>query len=251
MTRLSTDILVIGSGAGGATTAARLAAAGRQVTVVEEGPWIDPDEVEPFSLEEMVLKYRHRGSCATLGTPPIAYAEGRCVGGSTEVNSGLWHRLPDHLVEEWATTYAIDEFSPAALAGYAQRVEEDQTVSFVPGAPPHTITWSARIVTSSSVPSSRVRVATAPVTRPPARASLAMRRSGSTDAPAATARGICVRPIVCFTPRPPSPSPYAKTRGNSTERHPSFDAPRWRTADDAGGAPGTSATLSSLSMRSE
>jgi len=48
---LDTDVLVIGSGAGGAATAATLSAAGRDVTVVEEGPWIDPDALEPFSLE--------------------------------------------------------------------------------------------------------------------------------------------------------------------------------------------------------
>ncbi len=79
---LDTEVLIIGSGAGGATTAAKLAAAGRTVMVVEEGPWIDPDAVEPFSLEEMVLKYRHRGSCGTLGAPPVAYAEGRCIAGA-------------------------------------------------------------------------------------------------------------------------------------------------------------------------
>ena len=134
--RRQTEVLVVGSGAGGATTAATLAAAGREVLVVEEGPWIDPDEIEPFSLEEMVAKYRHHGSSAALGTPPIAYAEGRCVGGSTEVNSGLWHRLPDELVEEWATTYDIDEFSPSALAGYAERVEASQSVAKVPGDAP-------------------------------------------------------------------------------------------------------------------
>jgi choline dehydrogenase-like flavoprotein len=136
MSLLETEVLVIGSGAGGATTAAALAGAGRSVLVVEEGPWVDPDAIEPFTLEEMVVKYRHHGSSAALGTPPVAYAEGRCVGGSTEVNSGLWHRLPDHLVEEWARTYDIDEFTPATLAGYAERVEADQSVSFVPGAPP-------------------------------------------------------------------------------------------------------------------
>jgi len=136
VTRLSTDILVIGSGAGGATTAAKLAAAGRHVTIVEEGPWVDPDEVEPFSLEEMVLKYRHRGSCATLGTPPIAYAEGRCVGGSTEINSGLWHRLPSYLAEEWRVTYRIDEFTGSVLDRYAIEVEEEQSVSSLPVAPP-------------------------------------------------------------------------------------------------------------------
>jgi choline dehydrogenase-like flavoprotein len=136
MTTIDTEVLVIGSGAGGATTAAALAAAGRDVLVVEEGPWIDPDVIEPFSLEEMVVKYRHHGSSAALGSPPIAYAEGRCVGGSTEVNSGLWHRLPDQLVDEWARTYDIDEFSPAALDGYAERVEAMQSVNKVPAAPP-------------------------------------------------------------------------------------------------------------------
>jgi len=135
-TTLGTEVLVIGSGAGGATTAAKLAAAGRSVLIVEEGPWIDPDEVEPFSAEEMVLKYRHRGSCATLGTPPVAYAEGRCVGGSTEINSGLWHRLPAYLAEEWRHRYDIDEFTPEVLDRYAELVESDQCVSPLPAAPP-------------------------------------------------------------------------------------------------------------------
>jgi choline dehydrogenase-like flavoprotein len=136
MADLSTDVLVIGSGAGGAFTAAALATAGRDVTIVEEGPWIDPDAHEPFSLEEMVAKYRHRGPTAALGNPVIAYVEGRCVGGSTEINSGLYHRLPDHLAAEWTATYGISEFSPEALAGYADRVEEQLAVTTVPGAPP-------------------------------------------------------------------------------------------------------------------
>jgi choline dehydrogenase-like flavoprotein len=133
---LTTDVLVIGSGAGGAITAAALATHGRSVTVVEEGPWIDADAMEPFSLEEMVAKYRHHGLAAALGNPAVAYAEGRCVGGSTEINSGLYHRLPDHLATEWQQIYGIDEFTPAALAGYADRVEADLSVSRVPGAPP-------------------------------------------------------------------------------------------------------------------
>src|SRR4029453_8363481 len=92
MADLATDVLVVGSGAGGAITAAALARAGRTVTVVEEGPWVPADAMEPFSLEEMVAKYRHHGLAAALGNPAIAYAEGRCVGGSTEINSGLYHR---------------------------------------------------------------------------------------------------------------------------------------------------------------
>lgn len=133
---IDADVLVIGSGAGGAVTAATLAAAGRDVTVVEEGPWIDPDAMEPFSLEEMAAKYRHRGLAAALGNPAIAFAEGRCVGGSTEINSGLYHRPPESLAEAWRREYAIDEFDPGCLDAYANRIENDLTVSRLPGAPP-------------------------------------------------------------------------------------------------------------------
>jgi choline dehydrogenase-like flavoprotein len=128
--------LIVGSGAGGAVTAATLADAGRSVLVLEEGPWVDPDALEPFSLAEMVAKYRHGGSSAALGRPAIAYAEGRCVGGSTEINSGLYHRLPDELAQLWQREYDIDAFSPAELADHAHRVEDDLTVSRLPGAPP-------------------------------------------------------------------------------------------------------------------
>src|SRR4029079_3724740 len=133
---MQTDGLIIGSGAGGAVTAATLARAGRTVTVLEEGPWVDPDALRPFSLEEMVAKYRHGGSCAALGRPAIAYAEGRCVGGSTEINSGLYHRLPGDLAEEWQRVYRIDEFGADALDRYSARIEDELAVSRLPGAPP-------------------------------------------------------------------------------------------------------------------
>lgn len=136
MTTLDTEIVVIGSGAGGAVTAATLARAGRDVTVLEEGPWVDPDALEPFSLAEMVAKYRHQGGSAALGAPPVAYAEGRCIGGSTEINSGLWHRLPTALAEEWRRRHTIEEFTPTVLDAYADRVEQDLSVAKVPGEPP-------------------------------------------------------------------------------------------------------------------
>ena len=140
MTHLETEVLVVGSGAGGAVTAATLAAAGRSVTVIEEGPWVDPDALEPFSLEEMRAKYRHQGLAAALGAPSIAYAEGRCVGGSTEINSGLFPRLPDDLAEEWRVKYAIDGFTSETLAQYADEIESQLTVSKLPSAPPESPT---------------------------------------------------------------------------------------------------------------
>lgn len=136
MTTVHTEFLIVGSGAGGATTATVLAEGGRDVLVLEEGPWVDPGAHQPFSMAEMEAKYRHQGSSAALGSPAIAYAEGRCVGGSTEINSGLWHRLPGELAAEWAASYGITDFDEGTLAAFAGQMEQWQSVSRLPGAPP-------------------------------------------------------------------------------------------------------------------
>src|SRR5436305_13304499 len=84
--------------------------------------------LEPFSLEEMAAKYRHRGLAAALGNPAIAFAEGRCVGGSTEINSGLYHRLPAALAESWRHESGKDEVSPETLDAFAQAIEDQLAV---------------------------------------------------------------------------------------------------------------------------
>ncbi|MEX2292559.1 MAG: GMC family oxidoreductase [Acidimicrobiales bacterium] len=136
MRHVDAEVLIVGSGAGGATTAMVLAQAGHDVLVVEEGPEIEPGSLTPFGVDEMGLAYRHHGSSAALGSPPVAYAEGRCVGGSTEVNSGLWHRLPANLAEEWRGRFGLDEFSPEVLDGYADRIEAMVAVNPLPGPAP-------------------------------------------------------------------------------------------------------------------
>ena len=120
---LATQHLVVGSGAGGALTAARLAEAGRDVLLVEEGPDVSQDSVEPFSLEQMGRQYRHAGVSAALGRPSVAYAEGRCVGGGTEINSGLYHLAGDELLAEWRRGWQVADLERATLAEHAREPE--------------------------------------------------------------------------------------------------------------------------------
>jgi choline dehydrogenase-like flavoprotein len=133
--RLSADVLIVGSGAGGATTAALLAEAGFDVLIVEEGPWVDQDTVAPFSLDQMDRQYRAGGVTVALGLPSIAYTEGRCAGGGTEVNSGLYFRPPVDVVERWRDDYRIDGLDLDELSAIADEVEQAINVTLVPGRP--------------------------------------------------------------------------------------------------------------------
>jgi choline dehydrogenase-like flavoprotein len=126
-------VLIVGSGAGGAPTAAILAEAGLDVLVVEEGPWVDQGEVVPFSLEQMDRQYRNGGVTVALGRPSIAYTEGRCAGGGTEVNSGLYRRPSEQTLDRWRTGWGIGDFDTGDFMALCDEVEVALSVQTVPG----------------------------------------------------------------------------------------------------------------------
>ncbi len=134
-TDMDAEVLVVGSGAGGSTTAAVLAEAGFDVLIVEEGEWVEQGSVVPFSLEQMDRQYRSGGVTVALGLPSIAYTEGRCAGGGTEINSGLYRRPPDDVMQQWAVDFDIRELDHHELQAIADEVEESISVTTVPGAP--------------------------------------------------------------------------------------------------------------------
>jgi choline dehydrogenase-like flavoprotein len=127
------DVLVVGSGAGGAPTAAVLAESGLDVLVVEEGPWIDQGSVTPFSLEQMDRQYRAGGLTVAVGRPSIAYTEGRCAGGGTEINSGLYRRPSEETLERWRTVWNICDFDLDDFIGLCDEVETALSVQPLPG----------------------------------------------------------------------------------------------------------------------
>jgi len=134
--RLSAEILVIGSGAGGAMTAAVLAERGRDVVVLEEGPDLDTSLLDSHSPEAFRTLYRHGGMTPILGPRSIGFVEGRCLGGSTEINSGFWQRLPPDSYYRWAVDALVDELTPATMEPLFERVERLLSVSPWSGGPP-------------------------------------------------------------------------------------------------------------------
>lgn len=112
---LRARVTVIGSGPGGSLTAGLLAEAGLDVLLLEEGFDHGNAGEQPFSRDEMLTRYRNGGITAMLGKPGVSYAEGRCLGGGSEINAGLYHRLPRDRREQWQRDYAIEAFGPGAL----------------------------------------------------------------------------------------------------------------------------------------
>lgn len=128
-TRLRTQILVVGSGAGGAVTAATLAEQGYEVTLLEEGPDADTARMVTNSPQAIKTLYRHGGLTPILGNRSIAFVEGRCVGGSTEINSGFWHRTPGHCYHRWRADALLDDFDERRMEAYFERLEAELSVT--------------------------------------------------------------------------------------------------------------------------
>ncbi|MFP6625505.1 MAG: GMC family oxidoreductase [Deltaproteobacteria bacterium] len=112
------DVVVVGSGAGGAPAARRLREAGHDVLIIEEGglhltPTFNTDFVG--STQRL---YRDAGTSVIMGSPPIMFAEGRCVGGSTVINGGMsWH-TPEHVLDVWSRDLKLDGTDPVSMAPY-------------------------------------------------------------------------------------------------------------------------------------
>ncbi|HKY80088.1 MAG TPA: GMC family oxidoreductase [Sphingobium sp.] len=134
--RLRTQVAVIGSGPGGAVTAALCADAGHQTLMLEEGPDLPLEAAPHFSAEEILRKYRSAGIEMAFGKPSISYVEGCCVGGGSEVNRGLYHRTPSYVLDGWARDYRVDGLSADALALHFAACEGTARIASLPGAAP-------------------------------------------------------------------------------------------------------------------
>jgi len=79
--KLEADVVVVGSGAGGAVAAHRLRKAGKSVILLEEGSYIQPEQFTTDSWAAMRQLYRDNGMRAMVGTMVIPTMQARCVGG--------------------------------------------------------------------------------------------------------------------------------------------------------------------------
>jgi len=127
------DALVVGTGAGGAVAGRELAEAGLDVAFLEEGDFhAARDYGHASPLEAIQLLYRKGGLTFTTGNASIVLPAGRCVGGTTVINSGTALRAMPGAVDRWRDEFGLRELAANLEAAYA-RVEE--TLHVAPVAP--------------------------------------------------------------------------------------------------------------------
>lgn len=98
---LSCDVCVVGSGAGGGVAAAVLAAAGKDVIVLEAGGYFDDADFDGGELSGFQRLYSECGFASTRDHS-VGFLAGECLGGGTVVNYCTSFRTPDEIREEWA-----------------------------------------------------------------------------------------------------------------------------------------------------
>ncbi|HET6997222.1 MAG TPA: GMC family oxidoreductase N-terminal domain-containing protein, partial [Solirubrobacterales bacterium] len=101
------DVVIVGSGAGGAVAATELAEAGLDVIVLEAGQHYNRDNYPSDHLEAIANLYRDGGLTIAEGRPPIPVPVAKVLGGTTVINSGTCFRAPDAVLENWKQRYGV------------------------------------------------------------------------------------------------------------------------------------------------
>jgi len=117
------DVVIIGTGAGGGTTAEILTQAGLDVVLIEEGPLRTSKD---FHMDERAA-YRdlyQEGAGRTSKDGSMTILQGRAVGGSTTVNWTSSFRTPPLTLKHWADVHGIKGMSVNDMAPWFERVEK-------------------------------------------------------------------------------------------------------------------------------
>ena len=124
---ISADVCIVGSGAGGAVVAERLAKAGKRVVVLEEGGFNPSASFDLLERNAYARMYQDKGGRATADGS-ITILQGRGVGGTTVVNWTTCFRTPDWVLDHWAEHHGVQGPSSEVLRPHFESLEKRLSV---------------------------------------------------------------------------------------------------------------------------
>ncbi len=131
---LACEVVVIGTGAGGAAAAYELARRGRAVLLLEDGAFTTRADFDGRPTTAYKNMYLGLGSTVAFGNVAAPVMAGRGVGGSTTVNSGTCYRAPDATLARWGEEHGLTMLAAEHLSPYYERVESMLQVEVAPRA---------------------------------------------------------------------------------------------------------------------
>ncbi|WP_227369494.1 GMC family oxidoreductase N-terminal domain-containing protein [Halomonas sp. M20] len=116
------DVIIVGTGAGGGTSAEILTRAGLSVVLVEEGSLKTSSDFENDEAKAYAELYQE-GAARMTKDGGISILQGRTVGGSTTVNWTSSFRTPESSLNHWAEAHAVTGLDAETLAPWFERME--------------------------------------------------------------------------------------------------------------------------------
>lgn len=117
------DVVVVGSGGGGAPAALELTRAGLDVMILEAGPYLKNEQLTQRPLDTVRRIYVDKGGQQTVDGG-VQILQGSVVGGSTYVNAEACFRVPDRVLAEWASEHGVEGLGPEELGPVFDEVLE-------------------------------------------------------------------------------------------------------------------------------
>jgi choline dehydrogenase-like flavoprotein len=128
---LTADVVIVGTGAAGATLAHELAHRGREVLMLERGSHVPPADFTENEAEQLSKLYAN-GALNFSTDFHFRVVQGMCVGGSTVVNNAVCFDLPPHVLERWNDPDGLNAGLDAARLwsafGHVRKVMQVATV---------------------------------------------------------------------------------------------------------------------------
>ena len=123
---LEADICIIGSGAGGAMSAFKLANK-HSIIMLEKGPNVTGKDFNQHESESLKKLYQVQGALTTKDAS-VRILQGRCLGGSTTINWMSSFRTPDHVLEQWVQEFGLEDFQQKYMDPQFSYIEKRMSV---------------------------------------------------------------------------------------------------------------------------
>jgi choline dehydrogenase-like flavoprotein len=128
---LRADVCIVGSGAGGAVVACRLAEAGLDVLVLEEGAEHRHADFDGNEARLLPALYADEAT-RTTDDLAITLLQGRCVGGGSTINWLFMLRPQSFVMDEWERLHGIELLGARMLGAALDRIEAETNTRAVP-----------------------------------------------------------------------------------------------------------------------